>query len=76
MSVGRRRVLIHLKETLDHSAREDLAVRLEHQPGIALALPDPEHVHRLIVEYSPDRFSETTLLDFINLHGVHAEMVA
>ncbi len=74
MSAGTKRVSIHLEETLDHAEREELAIRLEHQPGVELALLDPENSHRLIVEYHPDRFSRTTLLDFITLHGVHAEM--
>jgi len=72
MSVDAKRVSIHIPEVLDHSRREELAVRLEHQPGIELALLDPDDPHELTVEYRPDRFSEITLLDFIALHGVHA----
>ncbi len=72
MSADTRQVSIRLAETLDHSAREELAVRLEHQPGIELALLDPDDSHRLKVTYHPGRFSTTTLLDFISLHGVHA----
>ncbi len=75
MSADTKRVSIHLEEALNHAEREELAVRLEHQPGIELALLDPKDSHRLIVEYRPERFSRTTLLDFIALHGVHAEVV-
>ncbi len=74
MSADTRRVSIHIPEALDHSRREELAVRLEHQPGIELALLDPDDPHGMTVEYRPERFSEITLLDFISLHGVHAQV--
>ncbi len=76
MSVNTKRVSVRIPETLDHSHREDLAVRLEHQPGIKLALLEPDDPHGLTVEYEPEHFSEDTLLDFITLHGVHAKIVS
>ncbi len=69
-----RRVSIYLLEAADHTQREYLAVRLEHQPGIELALPDSGDPHALRVEYEPGHFSEETLLDFISLQGFHARM--
>ncbi len=74
MSVNTKRVLIHISEALDHARRESLAVRLEHQPGIKLALLDPGDPHGLTVEYEPEHFSDDTLLDFIALQGVHAKI--
>ncbi len=76
MSVNTKRISVHISEDLDHSQREDLVVRMEHQPGIELALIDPDDPHGLTVEYCPDRFSEITLQDFLSLHGAHAKIIS
>jgi len=76
MTVKTKRVSVHISEDLDHSKREDLVVRLEHQPGIELALLDPDDSHGLAVEYLPDRISKITLQDFLALHGVHAKIIS
>ncbi len=76
MSANTRRVSVHISETLDHAHREDIAVRLKYQPGIELALLDPDDPHGLMVEYEPEHFSEETLLDFISLHRVHPKIAS
>jgi hypothetical protein len=69
------RVCIAIIENLGISDREEIAFGLEHETGIASAYFSPKDPHVLVVNYEREHFSQLTLLDTIEQHRVHGEVI-
>ncbi|MFW5909997.1 MAG: hypothetical protein ACOCUM_04390 [Thiohalospira sp.] len=54
--------------------RQEIVALLEWEPGIQRAWFEHDDPRRLHVECDPTRFSEATLIDFVDRHGVHARV--
>lgn len=68
-------VTVHIDETLDQPSRRELATKLQHEDGVVKAAYSEEAPHLMIVEYDADRLNSSALLDMVQRHGVHAELV-
>ena len=70
------RKTLTIDENIDLERRQEIVALLEWEPGIARAWFEHDDPHRLHVDCDPAQFSETTLVDFIVRHGVHARVAA
>ena len=71
-----QRMNLHIDEDIDLERRQEIVALLEWEPGIQRAWFEHDDPHRLYVECDTTHFSETTLVDFVDRHGVHARVAA
>lgn len=68
------RVKVRIADELDESQRQELVLKLEHERGIRCVYYPSDTPHVLVLEYDPAQFSSATLLDLLQMHGVHARL--
>ena len=68
-------VMLHIDETLPHSARESLREKfLAHQGVLAAAYHD-DQPHLMVIEYDPDVTASSEFIALATEQGVHAELI-
>lgn len=70
------RKTLTIEEDTGLERRQEIVALLEWEPGIQRAWFEHDDPHRLYIECDPAHFSETTLVDFVDHHGVHARVAA
>ena len=75
MSPHRTDVVIHIDEDLTDDAIRDLEVDLSQIDGVYSACVNERARHLMLVDYDPDGVRAGMLLDEVQAHGVHAELI-
>ena len=68
-------IMIHIDETLDHKALQDIRDAIIVQDGVGSASFHDEKPHMMIVLYDPERVNSLGLLETVRGKGVHAELI-
>lgn len=68
------RAEIVIEQALEDVQRQELAAKLEHEPGIVTAYYQDGNPSRLVVHYEIEAFSAATLLDLLRRHGVRGAL--
>jgi hypothetical protein len=68
-------VLLHIDETLPHSARESLRDKFLAHEGVLAAAYYDDQLHLMVIEYDPDVTGSSEVIALANEQGVHAELI-
>ncbi len=68
-------LLIHINEALNENLRYELITDLEGTEGVISAEFTPQRWHLLIVWYDSNRTSSRSILDELNGHNLHAQLI-
>lgn len=68
-------VMIHIDETLDHTALETIRDVVIAQDGVGSASFHDDKPHSMIIMYDPRRINSHSLLETVQGKGVHAELI-
>ena len=68
-------IMIHIDETLEHSALESIRDAILDQDGVGSASFHDEKPHLMIVMYDPEQMNSHSLLETVQGKGVHAELI-
>lgn len=75
MDIDMTDVTVHIDETLEPSALEEIETRLRAQDGVISVGRRADRPHLMVVEYNPRRASGTRILDTVTTGGLHAEIL-
>ena len=68
-------VILHIDETVDHQAREEIQDLLRQMDGVMAADSHDEKPHLMVVGYDPDRTNSSDILKSVKDRGLHAELI-
>jgi len=68
-------ILIHIDESLSDDDIHDLERDLSHLDGVYSACVNERARHLMLVDYDPECADTGMLLDAVESHGVHAELI-
>ena len=68
-------VVIHIDEDLSDDAIHDIEADLSQIDGVYSACVNDRARHLMLVDYDPEGIRAGMLLDEVQAHGVHAELI-
>lgn len=68
-------VMLHIDETLPHSARESLRDKFLAHKGVMAAAYHDDKPHLMVIEYDPDVTGSSEFIALAKEQGVHAELI-
>ena len=75
MSESKADVTIHIDETLDHSALQNVVAGIEKVEGVDSVTSHDNKPHMIIVYYDPTRTNSISIHKTVTDQGVHAELI-
>lgn len=68
-------VTVHIDETLDHAALQEVVDHLRGIGGVGSVTAHDDKPHLMIVQYDPDRTDSSAIHQAITAKGIHAELI-
>jgi hypothetical protein len=75
MSAVLANVMLHIKDTLEHSVIEQIRESLQLKEGVDKVFCHSDKPHLIIVEYDSELVSSLSLLNVIRAHGYRAGLI-
>lgn len=75
MQQHRTDVVIHIDEDLSDEAIHNIEAHLSRVDGVFSACVNDRARHLMLVDYDPQDIRSGMLLDAVQAHGVHAELI-
>jgi hypothetical protein len=68
-------VMLHIDETLPHSARESLREKFLAHEGVLAAAYHDDQPHLMVIEHDPNVTASSEFIALATEQGVHAELI-
>jgi hypothetical protein len=74
MPTKNNQVDIYIEQDMEVNQRASLVNKLEYEKGIISAWFEDGNHHRITIQYDPNHFSHTTLIDTLKEHGYRGQV--
>jgi hypothetical protein len=75
MNIQLADVTVHIDQTLAKDKRAEIESKLRAIDGVVSVHNPDDRPHLTVVEYNPDKTSGSHILQAVERHGVHAELI-